>query len=176
MNIRYFISLLLFCMLISCKSKKEDQRICIYQKTDKTPANTYPFNAADRIEIVSYDSRNDTADNLIRDGRFTVNDIHELIVLNKPQTDSLFSLLYDYERNKNAEPVRYADCYNPKHSVVFYKEGKAIAFWEICLECGGQRQSANTGFENFCHENSCEVQHFFVKAGIKNGIIHEQCQ
>ncbi|NOT52200.1 MAG: hypothetical protein HOP10_13080 [Chitinophagaceae bacterium] len=174
-KIIFSIFLVISCIFCQCKSAEDDRPICIYKKSGKTIEQQFPFNQSDRIEIVSYDSRNDTVGNLILDGRFIVNDIYDLVVLNKPQTDSLFSLLYDYERNKNAGPVRYADCYNPRHSVVFYKAGKAIAFWEICLECGGQRQTANTEFDKFCHENTCRIQELFINAGIKDGIIPEQC-
>ena len=175
MKIKKFISFLLFlCCFAGCKSGK-DKPACIYRKTDKTISTTYPFDKSDRIGIVSYESRNEADNELIKNDSFRVAGIGERIVLNKVQIDTLFSLLYDYQRNKNRGSVSQADCYNPRHAVVFYKANKAIAFWEICLECGGQRQSTNTDFEKFCDENICRVQHFFINAGIKEGIIPEMC-
>lgn len=150
---------------------------CIYRKYDKKSNVTYPFNKADKIEIVYYPFREDSYTNneLIKDNQFTVKNIKERIILNANQKEELFSILYDYTTKSEKFYVDStpADCYNPRHSIIFYSGDKVISYLEVCLECGGYK--ANSGFGNFCSDKYCMLQHYFKSSGIKNGIIDEMC-
>lgn len=156
---------------------------CTYNKTDKNPENTYPFDESDKIELVSYDTRRDSYSNdeLIQDGEFKFSKtaftkIRQRIQLNKNQKDSLFSILFNYKkiRQGNVEPV--ADCYNPRHSIIFHKGGRAIAFLEICFECNGTRMTKYLDFGEFCEEKWCTLQKFFKVNGADFGLIDEMCE
>jgi len=151
---------------------------CIYSKTAKKLTDTYPFDQADKIEIVSYPVRSDaySNDKLIVDSSFVVKGIKDRIVLTTQQSDSLFSILFDYKTKREGSVVPDADCYNPRHSIIFYHRTKPIAFLEVCLECGGTRHSKDTNFGVFCDDKMCMLQKFFKSIGVKNGITDELCQ
>lgn len=147
---------------------------CIYKKTNKQLSQIYPFNTADKIVVVNYPYRKDsyTNDNLIVNDSFIVKGISKVVTIENRQIDTLFSILYDYEGNAGFA----ADCYNPRHSVIFYKDNKAIAFFEVCLECGGFRKSKNANFGNFCDETICRFQKFFKELGINESEIDGRCK
>jgi hypothetical protein len=187
---KQFLTVLLATIFMSCQNTK-DTKIkaentegassrsydCMYFKSDKIRSTTYPFNKADRIEIVSYPyKRNDFRnDKLIVDNKFIIKGIEERIRLNSAQMDTLFSILFDYKTKVQNSPIPVADCYNPRHSILFYKDKNPFAFLEVCLECGGTRKSENTDFGVFCMGKMCLLQQFFLKIGIKGGITKHVC-
>jgi hypothetical protein len=151
---------------------------CIYKKSGRQIAQTFPFSQSDKIELVSYKDREDRFlnDELIKDGTFIVPNISDRKQLDSQQIDSLFSILYNFKTKNNRNEEFGADCYEPHHSVVFYETGRAIAFYEICFSCGGTRQTPGTDFGQFCEEKLCMLQRFFRQAKIEKEIIDEMCE
>jgi hypothetical protein len=150
---------------------------CVFEKTGEIN-NTFPFNASDKVELVSYECRRDSYsnDNLIFNEQFSVVNIKQRVSLGKSQQDSVFSILYNYKPLPVGLDTLQADCYNPRHSIVFYEKSKAIAFFEICFECGGTRQSKGVDFGQFCPEKMCMLQTFFKTNGADFGVIDEMCE
>lgn len=160
----------------------EGETGCAYAKTYKKPENIYPFDRSDKIELVSYDTRRDSYSNdeLIQDGKFTLSKsaltkIEQRIRLDKTQSDSLFSILYNYKKIRHGNFESVADCYNPRHSIVFYQNGRAIAFLEICFTCNGTRQTKDVDFGEFCDEKWCVLQKFFEANKADYALFDEMC-
>ena len=150
---------------------------CVYRKTD---SSDHPFNAfviSDRVELVSYDTRIDSNNgDLINRWKFNVDNIRQRVTLNRFQRDSLFSLLYNYSPSPAGIDTLQADCYSPRHAIVFYEKEAATAFLELCFECGGRKFSSNADFGQFCPEKMCMLQNFFKANKVDFGIINEMCQ
>jgi hypothetical protein len=166
---------------IQSESENEEDAVfngpCVFERVGEL-ANTFPFNRCDRVELVSYECRKDSYsnDNLIRNDKFMVADIAQRVSLGQSQRDSIFSILNNYRPSPVGLDTLEADCYNPRHSIVFYEKTKAIAFFEICFECGGTRQSPGADFGHFCPEKACMLQNFFKSNGADLGIIDELCE
>lgn len=154
-----------------------DAGYCIYEKSNKDILATYPFSKADKIEIVSYPMRKSAYMNsrLIVDNKFIVEGIEDRIKLKGPQIDTLFSILFDYKLKSDKYGMPTADCYSPRHSILFYKDNKAFAFYEICFDCGGTRQTKDINFGEFCTEKTCKLQKFFRSVGVKHEIMDDLC-
>lgn len=166
-------------LIISCKPIKFDKGVttCTFHKTDKTPANTSPFNRSNKIELVSYQDRHDdyAKDKLIQDGKFVVLNIEQRTILNAMQSDSLFSILFNLKkvRQGNVESIYF--CYNPHHSIVFYQDDRAIAYLEVCFECfTAKGMGVNSG--EFCDEKWCRLQGFFKDNKIDYALNDKLCQ
>lgn len=184
-------SICLIFLICSCKEKNqetaeskiqhhtsEDSITCVYYKSDRKPSETFPFNEADKIVIYSYKSRDSASlgEKLIVHGKFTLKNFKETVVLNQLQKDSLFSLLYNYKtRYDDCSGITASACYVPRHSIVFYKDKRAIAFLELCLECG-QENANNTDFGNFCYGKMDLFEKYFKSIGIKEGLPNEMLQ
>jgi hypothetical protein len=168
---------------IEPSSEKEDfgEPFCIYSPSNKKISATFPFNEAAEIEIVSYPMRDaysrkgENKSELIRDSVFTVEGIEDRIKLSPAQIDTLFNILYNYKAKRYGNARSAADCYNPRHSIIFYKNNKAFAFLEVCLECQGTRQTNGTDFGDFCDTKMCILQKFFRKIGVQNEISDDMC-
>jgi len=156
----------------------EGETGCIYNKTEKKPESTIPFDKSDKVELVSYSARRDgySNDELIQDGKFTVKEIKQRIKLNKMQIDSLFSILYNSKKIRQGNNESVADCYNPRHSVVFYQNGRGTAFLEVCFECCGKRTTKGLDFGEFCDEKWCTLQRFFEVNKADYGLHIEMCE
>ncbi len=150
---------------------------CIYSKTDRSPDNTFPFNKADEIELVSYKSREDTlSDNdIINNGKFLISNIQQQTSLTAEQKDSLFSILFNYKIIRKGNTVSVSDCYSPQHSIIFYQKRQAVAFLEICFTCFQTRQTAGIDFGEFCDEKWCLLQKFFSLNKTGYGLDEELC-
>jgi hypothetical protein len=195
-NMRY-IGIIFFVIALSCTSKDnskekqinesgidptadEDEVVfngpCVYRKIDFS--NIFPTTGVDQVDLVAYCCRSDSYSNrdLINNGRFAVDDIEQRITLNKVQKDSLYSILYNFKPSPVGFDTLHADCYNPRHSIVFYEKNNAKAYLEVCFECGGTKQSANVDFGLFCPEKMCMLQKFFKANKVDFGIIDELCE
>lgn len=148
-------------------------------ESGRIPEDKFPVSEMDKIELVSYSPRlNSYSDlDLIIDDKFKLSYIKQRIALGKPQADSLLSILYNIKPSPiGTDTTGVADCYNPRHSILFYKGSKAIAFFEVCFECGGTRQSKGVDFGLFCPEKLCMLQRFFKANKADFGIIDEMCE
>lgn len=151
---------------------------CKFEK-GRIPKDKFPVSSTDKIELVSYSSRPNsyTDTSLIVDGKFKVEYIKQRVTLDKAQTDSLLSILYNVKPFPiGIDTTGLADCYNPRHSILFNKGNKTIAFLEVCFECGGTRQSKGVDFGQFCSEKMCMLQRFFKANKADFGIIDEICE
>jgi hypothetical protein len=150
---------------------------CIFEKSQR-PQDTFPFNKSDKIQLVSYHTRRDSYSDrdLINNGKFSVDNIQQEMTLNSDQRDSLFSILYNFKPVPAGLDTLQADCYNPRHAIVFYDKKEAIAFFEICFECGGSKQSLGVDFGQFCPEKQCMLQKFFKANKTDFGLIDEICE
>ncbi len=61
-----------------------------------------------------------------------------------------------------------ADCYNPRHILLFYKKQKLVGFYEFCAECGGSSQSAGLNIPSICTEHGDELIAIFEEMKLKN--------
>ena len=162
------------------EQEENDARPCVFEQTDKVITKTYPFDQSDKVELISYQPRCDGFENmeLIVNGRFSVKDIQERIELKEEQIDSLFSLLYNYKTGKSSNIYAVTDCYTPRHSIVFYKQEKAIAFIEICFECGQIKYSNGIEAGELCDEKWCKWWKFLQSNNIHFGMLdnYYNCQ
>lgn len=135
-------------------------------------AETYPFNKAEKIEIISYDFTSEDVENpdnyKIADGRLAIapQKIIETVRLSESQVAEVFNVLYTDSCNEQLS----ADCYNPAHRLVFYdKNNKVFAYIELCLSCIDYRLSANVAPpEGFCRAKADSLERLFKSAGIKH--------
>lgn len=186
----YAICICLALLLFSCEKRKtetqaskpaltlEDSIRCIHYKSNRKLSETFPFSEADKIVVHSYEARlyGHITDKLISNGKFTLKDFKETITLDPTQKDSLFALFYDYKtRYDECGAMIVAACYVPRHSIVFYKGKKAIAFLELCLECG-HANTNDTNFGDFCYGKMDLFEKYFKSIGIKEGLPNEMLQ
>lgn len=150
---------------------------CTYQKRPAAFINSTPFGQSDKIEIVSYSTRDlrESGNELINNGKFIVSDIKQRVALNKTDQDSLFSILYNVTVTGDQLEYPGADCYSPQHCIVFYKNNQAFAYYEICFMCSRTQQSNGFGIVNFCEEKWCLLQKFFKTKKANYGLIDEMC-
>jgi hypothetical protein len=193
---RYFV-ISLFFLAASCQPKSKpivqespltdtletptlppDEIQCGFHQSGKRPETTFPFSESDRIELVSYEAKPRLMkihDNeLVRDGKFIVPDIHQRVTLTKRKTDSLFSILYNFVPLTSPHSWAVPDCYEPHQAVVFYKNEKAFAFLEICFTCHQTRQTKGMDVGFFCSDKYCILERFFIQNKVDYGLILEQ--
>ncbi|HEV7231374.1 MAG TPA: hypothetical protein VGO45_08610 [Bacteroidia bacterium] len=107
-----------------------------------------------------------STDSLIQMGVFIVINPVDRIILNKSQTDSLFSILYNY---KPLDPGgNSTDCYEPRHAIVFYQNNRATAFIEICFECNRTIRTHGIDFGLFCSDKYSMLRNFFWFIGVQH--------
>ncbi len=152
--------------------------ICVYKPSDKKRQTTFPFSKADTIKIFSYPANMKINSNIIRttivNPYIKVTEIKETIILNEAQTDSLFSIFYDFKHQGG--PLEKLFCtYLPRHCIVFYQGEEVLAFFEICLQCAQMRPSPNVDFGEFCSDKLCKFKKFFKQIGIQYEIHSEYC-
>lgn len=161
------ISFAIFLIKIIKKNRypTEIESSCRFKKSKKTLTNTYPFSKSNKIELLAYSSREDALSNynLIKDGKFMVGKIQQSTILDKSQTDSLFSILVNWPPKEKDYFNTQADCYDPHHCIVFYQDEIAIAFIEICFECNGIKESQGINFEEFCDEKWMLIKKFLIQ-------------
>jgi len=166
------------------QTSQVDSNACVFDKSNKVMANTYPFDTADEIQIVSYPKSRKRAEKyddvttrqiLLEEGKYKAKGIKETIALSKEKWQTLFSLLYDYQ-TAEGKTTEYIECYTPKHAILFLQNKKVIAYLEISLECNDTRQSKNVEFGTYCTEKMCMLQKFFKENGIKLGFKEGSCK
>ena len=148
---RYFI-LILFFGLFSCKNENDF------------------FETIDNVRLISYPTRsnwypNEQFDyNSKKDIIIPEDKIIDNIILKKEDFNSILEIL-DTEKDS----CSVAACYDPRHMLQFYKNGKVVAYYEVCLECGGSKNSKNLDFlPPFCIQKGEELKDIFKKLGLKN--------
>lgn len=158
-RIRPFLVVLVLLLTIACTKSPE-----------KPLSETYPFNKAARVEVISYDFSYEDSEEIknykIVDGKLGIapKKIIDRIALSQEQVAKLHNILYT---DSCGEELR-ADCYNPAHRVVFYdKKDKVFAYLELCLSCIDYRVSADVAVpKGFCHAKADSLQSLFKQAGV----------
>ncbi|RYD77711.1 MAG: hypothetical protein EOP53_12540 [Sphingobacteriales bacterium] len=152
----------------------DEFQTCFYQKNSASIDKTFPFSVADKIEVVSHlppfsaqkiKSKNDS----IQIDNYTIFGIKERIKLKKEQTDSLFSILYNFTNKSNTQ--RTMDCDDPRHAVIFYAKSKPIAYIDICIECSQVHYPKQMEIPVFCDEKWKMLESYFKSIGIKSGFM-----
>lgn len=177
---RYLV--IIFSILtFGCNSKSTDKAVAKIQKNSSSKAiqrkmpemdKTFPFSETDKVEVVSFNHMDFSADEKsydIVDGKLPFNDniIKERIVLTEKQRNILFNLLHT---DDCTEGIYEYDCYMPQHRIIFYNDDKIIAFLEVCLQCAGSVASKNFETATLCEAKINEFGDFFKSIGIKQFI------
>lgn len=161
---------------------------CIYKKDTTLKSNKFPFNISDKIKVISYKDYNVVAvteksseiyvpDSVIENGKVVVPNIYETITLNSQQIDSLYSILFNYKTKREGNVTTAMSCYVPRHSIIFYKKNKPIAFIEICFECEKIKKSNVIPYYfDFCSDKWCMLQNYFKWIGITKELTHLKCK
>ena len=186
-------SIILITALFSCKEEASNtdalndemnEQECVYKKYPYPKDSVFPFSQADKIEIIAYDSAFGSAFTggrihgytieRLRDSMSIKSNIRDKVILNKNQADTLFSIFVDYTFENASTGIVSADCYNPRHAILFYKDGQLIEYVEICFECariefiGRKSKFAKFCYNNFCEGKWCYLSEYFKKCGMAN--------
>jgi uncharacterized protein len=142
------------------KSKESTLKKCQYKTTSILKDTTYPFAQADKIVAHSFQPNGQYS--TIKRGKFKLK-VDETVELTNEQSERLFNILFNLEPIPDTSRVQItrlpARCYIPHHTFVFYKDGKAFEFIEICLRC--RNHKTNSGlYVNFCDDAWCELYAF----------------
>ncbi len=123
----------------------------------------------DKIRLVSYNTHRDVYSSKfelkIEKDTIRIPDINIIdnVVLDKHYSEKIAEVLLSTE-----EECLLADCYNPRHLILFYKQNKIVDFYEFCAECGGSRQSKNIAFPELCTDKGDKLIEIFKEMKLKN--------
>jgi hypothetical protein len=94
-----------------------------------------PFPGHDRAVAYAFNQGEDELDPILEDGKLNGTTTAKLTrSLDKDQVARLAALV----TGKRAKHEK-ADCYYPRHAVVFYLDKKPVGFLEVCFECSEYR-------------------------------------
>lgn len=151
-----FLIAILFLGLFSCSKLNKLE----YESFDKY----------DKIRLVSYSEHRKEAEktDIIK----LVNDSIEIpkvqiidnIVLDNLFSDKILKIL----SSKDYKDCSYADCYQPRHVLLFYKNNSIVDFYEFCASCGGSRQSKGIKVSDICSEQGIQLVKVFKEMKLKN--------
>ncbi|AFM05214.1 hypothetical protein Fleli_2861 [Bernardetia litoralis DSM 6794] len=120
------------------QTDEKEQMILIEEISNKLSHKIAYFDQYDKIEILFYPKSKramgipgTVCGNLLKNGEFVVDSIQTRVTLSKPQKEELVKFLTSPNKSK----LEAADCYWPKHAILFYKSEKVDSFLEICFEC-----------------------------------------
>jgi len=139
---------------------------CQRKTTPILQDTVYPFAQADGVIACKFEPEKQYSPkgqySTIENGNFILN-IDDRVVLNSFQTHQLFDILFNLEPIPDTSSVQItrmsAGCYIPHHTFVFYKDGKAFEFIEICLRCRNHETNSSL-YINFCDDAWCELYRF----------------
>lgn len=94
-----------------------------------------PFPDCDRAVAYAFNLKGDALRSIVVEGALndSVTDKHS-VVLDQKQLAELAELVTGEHK-----AVPSADCYYPRHGVVFFKGKKPIAYLEVCFECAAKK-------------------------------------
>ena len=168
--------LLILILFFGCKdNQNKNQNIIKSENKIDTQnlVNIYPFNKAEKIEVISYPVRNSwdknfsfSAKNIVSNKKLIIDSSYfkERIVISKQQAEIFFKpLIFD----KCKEEVGVA-CYDPRHLFLFYnKEGKIFEYYEICFDCLRAYSTGKFPATNICYGSEEMYKNNLRKIGIK---------
>lgn len=127
------------------------------------------LNRYDKIRLISYNTHRDVYSSnyelKIENDTIRIPEINIIdnVVLDRHYSEKIATVLLSTE-----EECLLADCYNPRHLILFYKKNKLVDFYEFCAECGGSRQSKNIGFPELCTDKGDKLIAIFKEMKLKN--------
>lgn len=151
----------LFCTLLSCK--KQDEKV-------EETQNTEFLKEFDKIRLVSYNTKRDVYSSdyelKIENDTIKIPNVNFIdnVVLKKNESNKIFDILLTFP-----EKCTLADCYNPRHILLFYKKNKIVEYFEFCAECGGsQSSSKKIKINSICSEQGKQLIKVFREMKLKN--------
>ena len=155
MNKNIILLILSSIFILSCneKEKKTSELLKKYDKIRLISYNTHRdvYNSNYKLKI-----ENDTV--IIPETSIVDN-----IILDKHYSNKIAAVLLSTENE-----CLMADCYNPRHIILFYRQNKIVDFYEFCAECGGSVQSKNINFPQFCTGKGDRIIEIFKEMKLKN--------
>ena len=148
---------------------------CVYIEEPLAYDSTYPFNTADSVVLYAfYPHSVDSNHNEINSTAYLENgklmlEIEESTKLNFEQKDEIFDLIFNYSYKTSGFGLFEMYCYDPHHVFVFYANGEAYEYIEVCLECEGYRTHSRFNIP-ICEEKWCMLYRYFMKAGVSEKI------
>ncbi len=155
MNKLIILYILISTFSISC-NKKENKNSKFLKKYDKIRLISY--NTHRDVYRTKYEPKIENDTIKIPNIKFIDN-----IILNKHFAEKITDVLFSEENE-----CIMADCYNPRHIILFYKNNKLVDFYEFCAECGGSRQSKNINFPELCADKGDKIIEIFKEMKLKN--------
>ncbi|MGL2987182.1 hypothetical protein ACSVH5_06265 [Flavobacterium sp. RSSA_27] len=161
----YFI--LLSVSFLSCNKKEEKSSEILYNKTENETSKF--LKKYDIIRLISYNKHRNvyTPKNELKIEKDTINipniEVIDNILLDKYFSKKIAGILLSTDKECSV-----ADCYTPRHLILFYKHNKIVDFYEFCAECGGSRQSKNINFPHFCSDKGDKIIKVFKEMKLKN--------
>ena len=142
------------------RNNESNIKKCQYKTMPISIDTTYPFAQADKIVAHSFQPNGQYS--AIKKGKFKLK-VDETVELTSAQSDRLFDILFNLEPIPDTSSVQItrlpARCYIPHHTFVFYKDGKAFEFIEICLRCRNHKTNSDL-YITFCDDAWCELYVF----------------
>ena len=158
---KYILFFALLCTVISCKKQNE--------KVEEVRSNKF-LKEFDKIRLVSYHTKRDVYNSnyelKIKNDTIEIPNVNFIdnVVLKKKESDKIFKILLS-----PPEIGTLADCYNPRHILLFYKKNKMVEYFEFCAECGGsQTSSKKININSIFSEQGKELIKIFKEMKLKN--------
>ena len=123
----------------------------------------------DKIRLISYNKSRDVYSTdyepIIENDTVRIPNIKFIdnMILDKHFSEKITEVLFSEENE-----CVLADCYNPRHIILFYRKNKLVDFYEFCAECGGSRQSKNINFPELCTDKGDKIIEIFKEMKLKN--------
>lgn len=154
---KQLVLLISVCVLFLSCHKKENKTSDFLKKYDKIRLLSYNKHRHAYGEK-KYDLKIENDTILIPNVKYIDN-----IVLDNYYSEKITEVLLSTEKE-----CIVADCYNPRHIILFYKQNKIVDFYELCAECGGSRQSKNINFPQLCADKGDRIIAIFKEMKLKN--------
>jgi len=149
-------------------AKKETTQTQLLPLEEQQFAQTFPYSVVDTIKVIAYNSQGlpgCLTQSLVNEkGEFdvknshTTNGIEQVKLLTPIQVKQIFKIL----TAKDASSMQVADCYLPRHAIVFYKSQKVIAFIEFCFECNQYCMYPTKNTFSYIGQNKMEQIKYFL--------------
>lgn len=182
---RYFISMLLLLLAFAACNKKgvvknvppdkPDTTNVVVRKPIKKLEDTFPFNKAKKIEVISYQVRYQWDTISKGDGVFQVNPLVKKGELLMPESRikerAIFDSkgraeIFDFLIIEDCNGGSVAACFDARNAILFYDNmGKIIANVEVCLDCANAQ--ADFDISALCYERVDKLTAIFKRAGLK---------
>jgi hypothetical protein len=116
--------------------------------------DTFPFSKADNVELIFYKGP--------QMGGFNLNELYKIpfsakVNLNEIEKEEVFKIFY----NENCIIHTSAECYEPRHALVFKNNNDTLGIIEVCLECSQIRVSEGIEQMKMCEGMVLKLDKFF---------------